>query len=139
MLAIGTMGCRVFAQISRLSDAILIPSVTVLCFIGSYALHRNMSDVIVMLIFGILGYLMRKFDLNTAAVGLALILGPISEKGLRGALRVSGGDISCLFASPVSWVLIALSIISIFSPILMKRFEKSVAGAEMPDEDLVDD
>lgn len=70
MLFIGMLGCRGFAQISRLSDAILIPCVTVLCFIGSYAIHRNMSDVVVMMIFAGLGYLMRKFDLNTAAVVL---------------------------------------------------------------------
>lgn len=135
MLAVGTLGCRAFAQISRLSDAVLIPCVTVLCFIGSYAIHKNMSDVVVMLIFGVLGYLMRKFDLNTAAVVLALILGPISEKGLRGALRVSRGNIACLFKSPVSWVLIILSIIGIFSPFLMNRFEKKVAGKEMTEED----
>lgn len=131
MLALGTLGCRGFAQISRLSDAILIPCVTVLCVIGSYAIHKNFADVIVMLIFGVLGYFMRKFDLNTAAVVLALILGPISEKGLRGALRVSGGDVSVLFKSPVSWVLIVLSIIGIFSPFLMNRFEKKVAGTDL--------
>ena len=120
MLAIGSLGCRGFAQISRLSDAILIPCVTVLCVIGSYAIHKNMSDVIVML--------------NTAAVVLALILGPISEKGLRGALRVSDGDIACLFQSPVSWVLIILSIVGIFSPFLMEKFERKVAGDESVDE-----
>ena len=130
MLFIGMLGCRGFAQISRLSDAILIPCVTVLCFIGSYAIHRNMSDVVVMMIFAGLGYLMRKFDLNTAAVVLALILGPISEKGLRGALRVSGGDIGVLFSSPVCWVLIALSIVGIFSPLLMAKFEKKVTGTD---------
>ena len=130
MLAIGTLGCRGFAQISRLSDAILIPAVTVLCFVGSYAIHRNLSDVVVMLIFGGLGYLMRKFDLNNAAVVLALILGPISEKGLRGALRVSDGDIGCLFTSPVSWVLIILSIAGIFSPFFMAKFEKKVTGED---------
>ena len=139
MLAIGTLGCRGFAQISRLSDAILIPCVTVLCVIGSYAIHRNMSDVVVMIIFGVLGYLMRKFDLNTAAVVLALILGPISEKGLRGALRVSGGDIGCLFQSPVSWVLIILSIVGIFSPFLMDKFERKVAGDENVDAAIQDE
>ena len=139
MLAIGTLGCRGFAQISRLSDAILIPCVTVLCVIGSYAIHRNMSDVVVMIIFGVLGYLMRKFDLNTAAVVLALILGPISEKGLRGALRVSGGDIGCLFQSPVSWVLIILSIIGIFSPFFMDKFERKVAGDENVDAAVQDE
>ena len=139
MLAIGTLGCRGFAQISRLSDAILIPCVTVLCVIGSYAIHRNMSDVVVMILFGVLGYLMRKFDLNTAAVVLALILGPISEKGLRGALRVSGGDIGCLFQSPVSWVLIILSIVGIFSPFLMDKFERKVAGDENVDAAVQDE
>ena len=136
MLAIGMLGCRGFAQISRLSDAILIPCVTVLCVIGSYAIHRNMSDVVVMLIFGMLGYLMRKFDLNTAAVVLALILGPISEKGLRGALRVSEGNIACLFESPVSWILIILSIVGIFSPILMSKWEKKVEAGANADVDI---
>ena len=136
MLAIGMLGCRGFAQISRLSDAILIPCVTVLCVIGSYAIHRNMSDVVVMLIFGLLGYLMRKFDLNTAAVVLALILGPISEKGLRGALRVSEGNIACLFESPVSWILIILSIVGIFSPILMSKWEKKVEAGANADVDI---
>ena len=131
MLALGMLGCRGFAQISRLSDAILIPCVTVLCVIGSYAIHKNFADVVVMLIFGFIGYFMRKFDLNTAAVVLALILGPISEKGLRGALRVSGGDVSVLFKSPVSWILIILSVIGIFSPIFMNKFEKKVAGVDL--------
>ena len=70
----------------------------------------------------------------SAAVVLALILGPISEKGLRGALRVSDGDIGCLFQSPVSWVLIILSIVGIFSPFLMEKFEKKVSGGEVLEE-----
>lgn len=133
MLGIGMLGCRGFAQISRLSDAILIPAVTVLCFVGSYAIHKNMLDIVVMLTFGIIGYLMRKFDLNTAAVVLALILGPIGEKGLRNALRSSSGDIGVLFRSPVSWVLITLSLVSIFAPLLMNRFQKRKTDAPVDD------
>ena len=124
MLGIGLLGCRGFAQISRLSDAILIPCVTVLCFVGSYAIHKNIMDIVVMLSFGVLGYLMRKLDLNTAAVVLALILGPIGEKGLRNALRTSRGSISVLFSSVVCWVLIALCIFGILSPIFMNKLEK---------------
>ena len=124
MLGIGLIGCRGFAQISRLSDAILIPCVTVLCFVGSYAIHKNIMDIVVMLSFGVLGYLMRKLDLNTAAVVLALILGPIGEKGLRNALRTSRGSISVLFSSVVCWVLIALCIFGILSPIFMNKLEK---------------
>ena len=124
MLGIGLIGCRGFAQISRLSDAILIPVVTVLCFVGSYAIHKNIMDIIVMLTFGIIGYLMRRFDLNTAAVVLALILGPIGEKGLRNALRISKGDPKILFSSVICWVLICLCIVGVLSPIFMNRLEK---------------
>ena len=133
MLGIGLLGCRVFAQISRLSDAILIPCVTVLCFVGSYAIHKNMLDIIVMLIFGCIGYLMRKLDLNTAAVVLALILGPIGEKGLRNALRSSSGDVSILFSSVICWVLIALCIVGILSPIFMNKMEKKAEQEAIQD------
>ncbi len=124
MLGIGLIGCRGFAQISRLSDAILIPVVTVLCFVGSYSIHKNIMDIIVMLTFGMIGYLMRRFDLNTAAVVLALILGPIGEKGLRNALRISKGDPKILFTGPICWVLICMCILGVLSPIFMNRLEK---------------
>ena len=144
MLGIGLLGCRGFAQISRLSDAILIPCVTVLCFVGSYAIHKNIMDMVVMLVFGVLGYAMRKFDLNTAAVVLALILGPIGEKGLRNALRASGGSISVLFSSVVCWVLIALCVVGILSPIFMAKMEKkaekeAVAGTDEDIEKLTEE
>ena len=137
MLGIGLLGCRGFAQISRLSDAILIPAVSVLCVVGSYAIHKNFVDVVIMMIFGVLGYLCRKFDLNTAAIVLALILGPIGEKGLRRSLALSGGNPSILFSTPVCWVLIALCVFGILSPILMNRMEKNAvekAGGDLPDE-----
>lgn len=121
MLGIGLLGCRGFAQIARLSDAILIPSVTILCVVGSFAIHQNFVDVVIMLIFGVIGWLARKFGLNNAAIVLALILGPIGEKGLRRSLLLSGGDPRILFSTPVCWVLIALCVLGILSPILMDR------------------
>ncbi len=130
MLAIGLLGCKGFAQIARLSDAILIPAVTVLCMVGSFAIRNNLTDVVIMMIFGVLGYFVRKFDLNPAAIVLALILGPIGEKGLRRSLLLSNGNPAILFSTPVCWVLIALSVISIFSPILMKKLEKKSVVAD---------
>lgn len=126
MLAIGLWGSKVFAQISRLSDSILIPSIFVLCVVGSYAIHNNFVEVIIMFIFGIIGYLVRKFDLNAAAIVLGLILGPIGENGLRRSLYLSDGDPSILFSTPLCWMLIALCVIGIFSPIIMGRFEKKM-------------
>ncbi|MBQ9406275.1 MAG: tripartite tricarboxylate transporter permease [Desulfovibrio sp.] len=127
MLAIGILGCRFFASIARLSDAILIPSIFLLCVVGSYAIHNNVTEVILMLIFGLIGFLAHKFDLNPAAMVLGLILGPIGEKGLRRALLLSDGDISILFSTPLCWILILLCILGILSPILMGKMEKKMA------------
>jgi putative tricarboxylic transport membrane protein len=130
MLGIGLLGCRGFAQIARLSDAILIPSVTILCVVGSFAIHQNFVDVVIMMIFGVIGYLARKFGLNNAAIVLALILGPIGETGLRRSLELSEGDPSILFSTPVCWVLIALCVLGVMSPFLMNRMTGGAAEAE---------
>lgn len=124
MLGIGLLGCKGFARISRLSDAILIPSIFLLCVVGSYAIHNNYIEVIIMMIFGVIGYLARKFDLNAAAIVLGLILGPIGEKGLRRSLLISDGDPSILFSTPLCWALIALCIVGVLSPLLMERVER---------------
>lgn len=128
MLGIGLLGCRAFAKISRLSDAILIPSVSVLCAVGSFAIRKNFLDVVIMMIFGVLGYLMQKLDLNSAAVVLALILGPIGEKGLRRSLMLSKGNPSILFSSVICWVLVVMCVIGILSPVFMNRMEKKMAA-----------
>lgn len=126
MLAIGLWGCKIFANIARLSDSILIPSIVVLCVVGSYAINNNIVEVIIMCIFGVIGYLVRKFDLNAAAIVLGLILGPIGENGLRRSLMLSDGDPSVLFATPLCWMLIALCVVGIFSPLFMGRVEKNM-------------
>ena len=143
MLFIGLLGSRGFAQISRLSDAILIPCVTVLCVVGSYAINKLPEDVMVMFAFGVIGYLMRKLDLNTAAIVLALILGPIGEKNLQNAMIISDGSPKILFSSVICWVLIALCVVGILSPIFMgkleKKAEKDASGADPADPDEVVD
>ncbi len=130
MTALGLFGSRWFAKVSRLSDSILIPAIFSLSVVGSYAIRNNMVDVIVMSLFGIIGYFVKKFDLNPAAIVLALILGPTGESGLRRSLALSGGNPMILCSSVVSIVLIILCIFGIFSPIFMKKFEKQALGED---------
>jgi putative tricarboxylic transport membrane protein len=106
----------------------------VLCVVGSYAIKTSYTDVVVMLIFGVMGYLVRKFELNPAAIVLALILGPLGEKGLRRSLLLSDGDPSILFSSPICWVLIVLCVIGILSPVLMDRVQKKMAYKPTQDQ-----
>lgn len=128
MLLIGLGGCRIFAHIAKISDAILIPCIFVLCVVGSFAINNSFVDVVLMFIFGVMGYLMRKIGLNTAAVVLALILGSIGERGLRRSLTLSGNDISILFSTPICWGLIILCVLSAFSPLLMDWLKKGKAA-----------
>lgn len=124
MLAIGLIGCRLFAKIARVSDAILIPCIFVLCVVGSFAINNNIFDVEIMFLFGVIGYIMRKTNMNTAAVVLALILGPLGEKGLRRSLSLSGGDLSILLSTNICKILLAFCLISLVSPFLVKAFKK---------------
>lgn len=83
-----------------------------------------MVDVWVMFIFGIIGYFVTKLNLNSAAIVLALILGPIGETGLRRTLIISKGSYAALFNSTISWVLILISIFSLMTPFIMSKFDK---------------
>lgn len=124
MLILGLFGAKYFAKISRVSDNYLIPIIFVLSVVGSYAIHNQMFDVWVMFVFGIIGYFVKKFKLNPAAIVLALILGPIGETGLRRTLIMTHNDFTALFKSPLSWFLIIMSVFSLLSPILMSKLEK---------------
>ena len=94
--------------------------------VGSYAINNSFSDVVIMVIFGVIGYLAHHFDMNNAAIVLGLILGPIGENGLRRALLISNGDPSILFSSVICWVLIGLCVVGILSPLFFDRMQKKL-------------
>ena len=98
-----------------------------LCVVGSYAIHNNFDEVIIMAIFGVIGWLAHHFNLNNAAIVLGLILGPIGENGLRRSLMLNNGDPSILFSSTICWVLIGLCVVGILSPIFFNKVEKKIA------------
>lgn len=124
MLLLGLFAVRAFAQVSKVTDAVLIPIIFCLSMVGSYAITNDFTDVWIMFIFGIVGFFVKKFDLNSAAIVLALILGPIGESGLRRTLILNDGDLSVLFKSPISWVLIIISVMSLLTPLIASRRRK---------------
>lgn len=124
MLILGLFGVRLFAKVANIKDNILIPLIFALSVIGSYSITNNPADIWIMFIFGIIGYLVNKFNLNSAAIVLALILGPIGETGLRRTLIMSKGNYMALFNSTISWVLIIISIASLSTPLIMSIIRK---------------
>lgn len=123
LLFYGMLGIRIFTKILTIPKVILTPIILVLCIVGSYSLGNNFFDVWIMLIAGVVGYFMYRYDFPVSPVILALILGPMLEANLRRSLVLSDGSISILFTRPISLTLIILAIITLFYPLLVSLFK----------------
>ena len=115
---LGMLGARVFSQVSRIPERVLIPMILSLATIGSYAENNSLVDVFFMFSFGVLGYFMRKFKFPVAPMVLALVLGPMAESNLGRALVISGGDWSIFVTRPISLTFIVLGFGSLLWPIV---------------------
>jgi len=126
---IAILGLRVLVKLLATPRAFLMPTVAVLCVIGSYALRNNFFDVYVMLFFGFVGLAMRWLDMPVVPMLLALVLGGQLEEHLRVALIASKGDVSIFFASPISLTFLCLSVLSIVWSVKSNR-DKFAAPAK---------
>jgi putative tricarboxylic transport membrane protein len=106
---------------------ILFPLILLFCVIGVYSLNNNIWEIIIMVIFGVLGYLMRKFGYEAAPFVFALILGPMMETAVRQSLRMSEGSFAIFFSRPISCILLIVGFIVYSIPMVpwVKRKEHS--------------
>ncbi len=113
---------RYMAKLARLPNYVLIPMIIALSVVGSYSLGNNFFDVQTMLIFGLLGYLMRKGGFPPAPMILGLILGPIAETGFRQSVVLARGNVvEYILSSPISLVLFAATLLSIASAVWLEH------------------
>jgi putative tricarboxylic transport membrane protein len=87
---------------------------------GTIAANPSPVELMMLTVFGVLGFLMRRFDFPIAPVVVGLILGPIAESQLRRALSISLGDPMVLLQSPISATLLAIALIALILPFFMK-------------------
>jgi putative tricarboxylic transport membrane protein len=109
---------KFFVKIMEVPYAVLSPLIIMVCVIGAYSLNYNPTDVIFMFIFGLVGYLMRKFGYEPAPLMLAFVVGEIFEKSVRQSLVLSQGNPSIFFTRPISLVLMLIALIVIISPLI---------------------
>jgi putative tricarboxylic transport membrane protein len=117
----------------RIPYSILFPLILLFCLIGSYSLKNNIGDVFVMIIFGFLGYLMRKYKYDTPPLVLAFVLGPIMEASLRRSLLLSNGSPLIFFQRPISIGLLLVTFLLLASsniPALRRKREKIVVDVD---------
>lgn len=114
-----------FAYTLRLPYSILYPAILLICVVGVYTLNNHIFDVYAMLILGIAGYFMKKYDIPGAPMVIGLILGPILEQNLYRALSLAHGDITVFVTRPISAVLLGIaavmSIVVLFKTIKIMR------------------
>jgi putative tricarboxylic transport membrane protein len=117
----------IFASIVRVPSKYLMPFVLVLCILGTYGDNTNLFDVWVMLGAGVVGYLMRKSDYEPAPLVVGLVLGPVMERSLRQTLIISQGDISGLWESPISAILLLSALVAAVTPIVLPYLKTRIS------------
>jgi putative tricarboxylic transport membrane protein len=110
-LILGLYFAPLFAKVSTISNAILIPAIAILSVIGSYAINNRFFDVWMMLLFGVAGYFLDRAGFSLGAIVLGLILGPIAELGFGQSLIISRGSPLVFFDHPLALILVGIIIL----------------------------
>ena len=117
----------IWVKILKIPYKMLFPFILLFCLIGSYSINALVFDVFVMLIFGVLGYILRRLRYEPAPLVLAFVLGPMLEQNLRQALILSSGNPGVFLTHPLSAGALAISVFLLLStiiPAVRKKREK---------------
>jgi putative tricarboxylic transport membrane protein len=91
----------VWVQILKVPKRVLLPLILLFCIIGSFSLNNSVVEVLMMVLFGMIGYVLRKAGYDMAPFVLGFVLGPTFETNFRQSLLISGGDFSIFLSSPI--------------------------------------
>ena len=99
----------------------LFPLIILFGIIGSYTVSENIGDVVITVIFGVVGYLMKKFAYEPAPLVLGLVIGPLLETAIRRSMIMSRGNFGIFFQRPISAFFVAAALFMLLSPLLARR------------------
>ena len=106
-----------WAAILRIPFSVIAPVIIVICAIGAYTVHSSMFDVVLMLVFGVMGYLFKKLKYPLAPLVLALVLGDMAEASFRQAMLLSQGSVSIFWSNPLVGSIAGLALLLLVWPI----------------------
>jgi len=112
--------------------AMLVPTVAFMTMIGTYAIRNSISDVMIMITLGVIGWVLNRYGFSPSPIVLGLILGRIAEQGFVQAWTIGSatGELwRMFFGRPISLVIIAFILLSLFYPLIRSRFKKNKGGA----------
>lgn len=128
MLFVSVPFIKLFEQIIKVPYSVLGPLIVVLCVLGTYTVRNSFFDIIIMVIFGILGYVLEKYRFPLATIMLGVVLGPIAESQFRRSVQMADGDYSIFFTRPISMILIVFSLLMLFFPLVSGYIKKRKAS-----------
>jgi putative tricarboxylic transport membrane protein len=122
-----------WVKVLKIPYRIIFPMILLFCIVGAYAINLSMLDLELMLGFGVLGYLMRKFDFDTAPLVLAFLLGPMMEVAMRQSLILSQGSFTIFVTRPIAAACLGIAVLLLLLnalPFVKRRWPK-LGGVEI--------
>jgi putative tricarboxylic transport membrane protein len=127
-----------WAAILRVPFSIVGPIIVVVCSIGAYTVHNAFFDIVMMLVFGIVGYVFKKLAYPLAPLVLALVLGDMAESAFRQSMILSGGSIAIFWSNGLVGGISALAIFILFWPQISGLIARIATGRAAKEERPVD-
>jgi putative tricarboxylic transport membrane protein len=111
---------NVFVNILRIPQRILMPIIVLLCLIGVYSVNASLLDLLLLAIFGLIGYVLRQAGFQVAPLILALVIGPMAETSFRQALKITGGNLAEVVFRPICLSLYLGTLLCFAVPLVLK-------------------
>jgi putative tricarboxylic transport membrane protein len=124
MFLIMTGTVRFIAKLTIIPKCYVLPVIMVFCILGAYIEGNRMFDVWVLLVFGGVGYVMKKTAFPVAPFIIGAVLAPIAEVKLRSGLQISGGSFLPLITRPISCVFLIVCALFLFWPLFKKLLSR---------------
>jgi putative tricarboxylic transport membrane protein len=116
-----------FVRVLRVPGNLLMPVIVLLCIVGAFAINNAITDIWIMTVFGIAGFVLRRWGFSPAPLVLALVIGPMLENSLMQSLMMSQGSLSIFYTQPLARTLFILAIIITVAPMLYRLFKRLLA------------
>jgi putative tricarboxylic transport membrane protein len=125
----------IWVKLLRIPYELLFPLILLVCLIGAYTIDNAIFDIYLMILFGIMGYLMKKFGYPAAPLVLALLLGPMLERNFGQSVMMSNGSFAIFFSRPVSAILLIIAVCLLISPLALNLIKRKRIGLMLEGED----
>lgn len=110
MIALGFLAALCFATLMKVPAPILNTFIVVFCFLGAFALRNDLADVWLTMLFGVVGFFMRRWDLPIPPLVMGIILGPLAEGYFLTSMVANGNDLTVFVTRPVSGIVLAMAV-----------------------------